>query len=370
MRIFALYPAFDPSMDEMAMVWGHLCRLGRVQLSVVALQASRLKAHVSPEVSEDFSNLKIRRYPSLRLSEPVISFARQSEPDLIFCAVDINLPLALQLAKMLDRPVMLHTEYFFDDVMIVRRRRYLGLPFLRPLAAQAHRERLLRQTVRILTSDPADVRDPAKAGHPQLAYLPWPHVGDSAMVPLSTRDRNFSTYIGSLQRGKGAETLHRYYSALLAHEREFRLTLVGPPIDQAGRALVQGLLSGFPSQCTWIDRCSRDEARALISKSCFILSPGRKMGWGLIADAWSSGTPVIAAAAHYDLVPDHNCLIAPDVASFLHCVERLRGTPAVWEQLSVNGVDTSRTHSVESVADVLWNQLRDTAALRAGNAMP
>jgi len=69
----------------------------------------------------------------------VISFARQSGPDLVFCAVDINLPLALQLAKMLDRPVMLHTEYFLDDVMIVRRRSYLGLPLLRPLAARAHR---------------------------------------------------------------------------------------------------------------------------------------------------------------------------------------------------------------------------------------
>ncbi len=359
-RVFAIYPSFDPEMNEMAMVWGRLAASGAVDCSVVARMHDTLKGFDSSESVEEKPHLTIRRYREVRADEGLLAAARSANPDVIFCAVAHNLPAARAVARALGKPIVLHTEFFLDDGYLVRRRYHLGSRLLRRIEANAYRRHLVRSTRLILSSDPGEFREGAPAGYGSLRYLPWPYYGEVDSTGHAGRDNNSSAFIGSMSRVKGAADLAAFWKIALDQIPEFKLTLIGVPVDDAGNAAMEALQSlASTGQVLLRDRIDRDAAIALIRKGLFVFSPGKTFGWGFILDAWRTGTPVIARAEHFALVGGKNCLLAADPIQFVETIRRLQQDQTLWEEIRKGGEETLREHSIENSSARLLNALQD-----------
>lgn len=372
LNVLAIYPAFDPAINEMAMVWQHLCQQGQVRCTVVAGAVDTLKGRASAVRVENLPNLEIHRLPVAPASADgraaIAATARELRPDVIFCAVSHNMSAALEAQKATSAPIVLHTEYFLDDTMGLRRRAYVGLEWLRPWVHRRFREKLLSQCDRILCSNPVEftrtLPDPLTA---RLQYLPWPHPRHTDGSERVEPEPGFSAYVGSISRAKGAGVLQQYFSALLAAMPDFRLSIVGPPTDRAGVAAVEALRAAGGSRVDIRTHCPRAEALQLIGRSRFVLSPANRLGWGLLGDAWSSGTPVIAVGEHYDIRPGVNCLVAENAASFVDQVARLQRDASLVKTLVDAGHVTASRHSIEAVSRSLRHGLELTTSYGFGN---
>jgi glycosyltransferase involved in cell wall biosynthesis len=138
---------------------------------------------------------------------------------------------------------------------------------------------------------------------------------------------------------------------------DFRLSLVGPPTDKAGMEAIEVLRAAGGNRVDIRNNCPRTEALDLIGRSQFVLSPANRLGWGLLGDAWSSGTPVIAVGSHYDIKAGENCLIAEDSATFVDQVIRLQQDERLRKALVAAGSDTAARHSIENVSAALLQGL-------------
>jgi len=360
-RVFAIYPSFDPAMNEMALVWDHLARTGAVRCTVVAKTHDVLKGFSSASSTEERTNLTIRRVPELRVNDTLLEVARASQPDVIFCAVAGNLPLARAVARVVNKPIVLHTEYFLDDGYLIRRRYHLGSRLVRRIEANLYRRHLERSSKIILSSDPVEFRQGAPKEHRSLRYLPWPYYGEVRTPGFAERDHHGSVFIGSLSRVKGAADLSSFWAHALAELAGFTLTFVGVPVDSAGIAALQVMKELKEKGTVRLgDRMDRGAATELLGRGLFVFSPGKTFGWGLILDAWRTGTPVIARSAHFDLEAGVNCLIANDPAEFTACIRRLQEDQRLWEDLQTGGLRSLRDHAVESVSSRLLDALTES----------
>lgn len=363
LKVLAIFPAFDPQINEMAMVWQRLCQTGLVDCTVVASRTDRLKAHESSADTEKYPQLSIHRLRdqigSHHSHQEIVSTARAYHPDWIFCEIPDYLPTALTVKKQTGARIMVRTDYFLDDTIGLRRRWYLGQRWLRPYVFRFYRRLLASRSDVVLSSNPVDFSvNELFQRSGKLKYLPWPHPTAGGSTLRNERDSLFSAYIGSLSRAKGADVLADYFVALLCKNPDFKLALIGPTIDKAGAEAIARVRDIGGSRVDLRAHCSRAEAIKLISRSLFVLSPGKRLGWGLIGDAWSAGTPVVAHAQHYDLDDGKNCLVASDSSSFLEAVIQLQSDQSIWSGLSMAGIDTVRNlHSVEVVMGCLGSAL-------------
>jgi len=363
MRILALYPAFDASLNEMAMLWEHLGDTRELDCLVLASSKDVLKAHESSEGVEQRGRLSIHRFPALRPAPDILDLGESFRPDMIFCAVTENLLLARAIRRRTGAPIVLHNEYFLDDLTFLRKRYHGGIPPVRAIAGRVGRMYLHRTCASILVSNPVEQRMPAWQEYARLHYLPWPHPRPPASAGRETRDRYFSAHVGSLSRGKGAANLLASYAALLRAQPAFRLRLVGPAVDAEGQHASRTLQHDFPDRVSVQPRCSREEAMDLLRQSLFVFSPARRYGWGLIGDAWGTGTPVLSRTEHYDLRDGINCLVAPDARTFVHHATSLIEDGALFDRIAAGGRETLQGHSLDAVAEVLWNILQQTPRL-------
>src|SRR5512142_2610929 len=94
MKVLAIYPGFDQSVNEMAMVWHKLCDTSDTSCTVLANMRSVLKGLTSAHQTEESGNLRTYRFPSLKVDQEVLRIATSNPADVIFCAVPINMEIA------------------------------------------------------------------------------------------------------------------------------------------------------------------------------------------------------------------------------------------------------------------------------------
>ena len=366
-RVLALYPGFHPEANEMAMVWQQACALGGLRVLALAPALDLFKGARSAQQRLDAGALSVRwlddqQHP-LRATEDVLAQARQFAPDIVFVATRGNLPAGRALAQALDATLVVHTEFFFTDAMLVNRREYLGVPALIPLAAARARRALRNGPAVVYVSDP-----PERArfgGERTLQYLPWPHPAPPAgseAVAQDARDVDRFVYIGSLSRMKGARRLGTYLCHAAQTMPDLKMLLIGPPMDPEGRAVLTMLQQRLGARLDYRTHVPREEAMRLIARTFMVFSPGDFMGWGQIGDAWWRGTPVVACRPHYDLVHDSNCLVVASAADFAQTVSRLRADVTLRARLAQGGLETVARHAVPAVAHGLHASL--TALMR------
>ncbi|HET7365783.1 MAG TPA: glycosyltransferase [Burkholderiales bacterium] len=357
LKVAAIYPAFAPEINEMALTWQRLAQAGRVACRVVAGADDRLKAAHSPLGVERRGNLEILRVPGVlapgTLGEEAVAWAAEFRPDVVFCTLPLNLVNARRIARRARAPILLHAEAWLDSAMMARRY-YLWIPALRPWVARALRFWHRRQARAVAFSNPREIA--ALGSIAGMHYLPWPHPRWSAAPPVKREARALDTvvYVGSLQRWKGAERLGEYGARLLADDPGSKLVIVGPVGDSvAERALERLKPWSREGRLRHIEHLPRAEAVALIGRSLAVFYPHPSGGWGLIGDAWRCGTPVISVEAHYDIREGVNALVAASAREFVSAVRRLRGEAGLWSTLVAEGERSAAAHDVEVVAGEL-----------------
>jgi glycosyltransferase involved in cell wall biosynthesis len=364
-KIVAIYPAFAPGNNEMALAWQRLTDAGLVQCRVIAGGDDRLKAARSALGIERLPNLEICRVPGVlapgRVEDDTIAWAAALRPDLVFSALYTNLRHARRVARLARAPILLHVETWLETA-VLQRRLYLGIEPLRPLVAAAIRMWARRQAAALAYSNPREIA--ALEATPGFYYLPWPQPRWSS-APVTAREaRALDTvaHVGFLTRWKGAARLGEYGARLLAEDPQSKLVVVGPAGDPAARKALEKLAPWrAEGRFIHVERMPRNEAVALIGRSLAVISPHHAGGWGLIGDAWARGTPVIGVADHYDLEPGRNALVARSPTEFVAVVQRLRRDTSLWDKLSSAGARTAEEkHGLDVVPARLLEILRST----------
>jgi glycosyltransferase involved in cell wall biosynthesis len=354
----AIYPAFAPEINEMAVTWQHLTAAGLVECRVLAGENDILKATRSAVGVQRLPNLEIFRVPGVltpgQLDDAAVAWAADFKPDVIFCALQVNVRHARRIARRCGAPILLHVETWLDSTLMARRQ-HLGIQALRPIVASARRVWYRRQVKAVAFSNPQEIPDlQASAG---THYLAWPHPRWSAS-PIQRREaRALDTvvHVGSLHRWKGAERLGEYGERLLRDDPESKLLIVGPVGDKVARRAIDRLRGWLADgRFRHIERLPRTEAMEHIGRSLAVISPHHRGGWGLIGDAWQCGTPVIGVDSHYDIREGSNALVASSAAGFVSAVRRLRSDAQLWQALSSAGKHTAESkHGVDVVAGQL-----------------
>jgi len=361
-KVVAIYPAFAPEINEMAVTWQRLTAAGLVECRVVAGENDILRATRSAVGIQRLPNLEIFRVPGLlapgQVDDAAVEWAADFKPDVIFCALQLNVRHARRIARRCGAPILLHAEAWLDSTSM-QRRLYLGIEPLRPIVASARRAWYRRQVKAVAFSNPQEIPDlQASAG---MHYLAWPHPWSaSPRQKREARALDTVVHVGSLYRWKGAERLGEYCERLLRDDPESKLLIVGPVGDKVARRAIDRLQGWLADgRFRHIERLPRTEAMEHIGHALAVISPYHFGGWGLIGDAWQCGTPVIGVDSHYDLREGLNALVAPSAADFVSAVRRLRSDAQLWQALSSAGKHTAESkHGVDVVAGQLLEFLR------------
>lgn len=352
LKVLAIYPGFNPSINEMAMAWEAFSRTNDVEFLAFAPAFDHLKNSTTSENDLCRGRFSIRwfegGYPLLATSE-ILSAAVEYCPDIVIAGTIGHLNIASKIADLMRARLVLHTEYFFADRMIMQRRKYFGLKCLLPYIAQRVRTDILRRVDQVWISDPQEQPQFLKC-EKKLRYLPWPHPDTEVITPLA--ERNFSSfiYIGSISRAKKADVLTNYFREFLNRFPEKKIVLVGPATDRAGRAALKCIRGFSGERLLYVPHVSRAEAMQMLSSAPFVFVPGDSMSWGLIGDSWRRGTPVISQTEHYGLVDGYNCMRVTSAAQFVAAVDSIEHESSFWNRLVDGGIETGIKHSPVTVA--------------------
>ena len=371
LRVAAIYPAFAPGINEMAMVWEQLASAGRISMRLIAGGNDKLKGLGHAQRDEAFPNLVIRRVgnlvpqrgvPSDPVSDEDVAWAAEFRPDVIFISMAFELDVARRIAARCGAPIVLHLEFWFDNRWL-NRSEYLLRP-LRRFAGNLKRARLLRRADHVIASHPAEQARIARTGG-RVSYLPWPHPvpADTVGMPRTARNANRVVCIGSQAWWKGARNLQRYGCELLREQAQAELLVVGPLLDATAREAVAALKQAGGERVTHLTHLPRKDALAAIGSSLCVLLPSDIRGWGAVGDAWNTRTPVIGVDDFYELQDEQNALIVRRPEGIGAAFARLRDDAALWERLGTNGMSLiRREHTVDTVAERLMDRITRIAA--------
>jgi glycosyltransferase involved in cell wall biosynthesis len=368
LKVVCVYPTFDPDLNELAIAWNALAQAGLIECRVIAGARDALKGRSSASLTDDRPNLSIRR-PADGLgthgdNAALIRWAAEFRPDVICTSVEVDPGIALRIRRLSGAPIAFNTEHWFVTTGM-RRRHYLGIPALRGVGMAVRRWRFERHADGILVMNPRESARLAADPRGLYHHVPWPHPNASDTPPLGRAGRHLGqvAYVGSLSRWKGAERLAAYLDHLLRAEPEACAVVVGPATDDCARQALARLAQWGPHRCRHVPHLPRAQALATLGNALCVLAPSDGMGWGLIGDAWNTGTPIIAASDYYDLDMGRNALPAADADRFLAAYRRLRDDAALWTALADAGRDCVRErHSVEVVARAYYHAVQATVA--------
>jgi glycosyltransferase involved in cell wall biosynthesis len=365
MRVVCLYPAFDPKVNELALVWSHLAAQGAIDCRAIAGSADALKGFVGNTLRMDTPGFSIRRVQgsimNRKLPTELLEWAVEHRPDVVVCGEPIA-HLGQTVRKATKAPLVLHAENWGEHRVLVPRRYYLGIPFLLRPAHRIMRAAMGRHVSKVIVACP-DEADSIKSAADLRVFVPWPHPPPSSAAesrqPIAHAARSEVICIGSIAWWKGSEVMVRYVAKLLEQLGDIQVRIIGPAIDRPSETALNSL-SRWRDRCTLVKHMPRDEALKAIGQSLCVFNPVVLRGWGSIGDAWNMKVPVVSVAEHYAMVSGQNALIAPTADAFVAAVQALRKDEGLWKRIARAGHECVMTkHSIEVVAEGLLKAMHN-----------
>jgi glycosyltransferase involved in cell wall biosynthesis len=356
LKILAIYPGFNPKLDEVSFALPPLLSKGH-SVRVITTRISKLKSEQTCADYENFNGVEVFR-PFNNPTELIDSTVAQKNeifrlidefsPDLLFLNSFHTLPLARLIYKHREMPSLLRLETL-DPLTLLQRRYYLGFP---PLGWIFGRAKLWLATGfvdALMTNDPVDLpclenlsirgRKVFFAGH--CAQQP------NGLSLLSNRDHGEMIYIGSLIRHKNCEKWLDTVPEIFEHTPVERFTIIGRgPYEH----VVHKLKTRFGNRICHIPEVPRKEAIERLSGAQFAYTESSS-GWGFLCDAWSTRTPVLCPQSTFSIVHEVSGLLPVDTNAMLHQIRQLYDDPNYYRALQDGGAqryETTHTASVVS----------------------
>lgn len=241
----------------------------------------------------------------------------------------------------------------------------------RMLRAQAIDRSLVRGVDRFLVLSPFAAKRFVAAGIPPEKITVKPNcveVGEQ-LVERPHRDvtaaRPFAIFVGRLSSEKGVRTLLRAWQGL----RDLPLKIVG---DGPLRGELQAIVHEANLPVEFLGLCSRADTLAQVAQAAMQIVPSECFeGTPLvIPEAWSRGTPVIAAhlGSMIDTLGPEPCGIfftPGDAADLMRAVRQLQADPLLGAALRTKGFDRCRrVHSPAATLAVLESTYQSLLASR------
>lgn len=351
-KILAIYPGFNPDINEMAVAWKDFSSGSGFDFMAFAPEFDSLKNSKAKQrefIDDRFAIKWFQGGYPLTGNSVMYSIAKGFNPDIVVAGTTGHLDVAENISKMVGAKLVLHTEYFYTDRHLVSRRKYMGLGILLPHVAAHVRNKILKKIDQVWVADPREISFYNGLGT-KVRSLPWPHPDPHFSTPLGMKDFSQIVYIGSLSRAKKSDVLARYYCEYLKVFPKKNILVIGPATDKTGRDALKFIQSYAGNRLTYKPHVSREEAMSILSSAPFVFVPGDSMSWGLIGDSWRRGTPVISQAEHYDLVDGFNCMKVDSAEQFADVAGAIEHELPVWERIVRGGVETGLKHSPSAVA--------------------
>ena len=359
MNVLLIYPYFDIEISEMAKAWLYLVdKTSNINLFVVSGTKSKLKA-CKKNMQDEYERVKIIRQDKItkELLINIIDF----NPNVIFCAVSKNLNKVKDIKKRLSCPVILHNEFFF---FYEGSKPLVKIPLIRNILC-LFRSLLYKYQIdkykyvdRVLISDSKSYI--YKKQIQKFSYLPWPFFSASSYGEITRsirRNNNTISYIGSLLVKKHALQLLDYFK-YLAENSSIEINIIGQVFEKSVKKKLFELLKSNPHQIIYKKKVNKESASRIINESLCVLAPGKQLGWGLINEAWSMGTPVVCCYEHYTLKNNYNCLKVNNKTEFINTVNTLIINDDLYRRLVINSWNhVNKEHCHANVSKILLNNL-------------
>lgn len=233
------------------------------------------------------------------------------KPDIIFCAHQGNLPLAIKLRKDFEIPIALKIEFASKSEMLISKRKSFGINLLRYVEYKLYWLWLTKVSNAIISAYPGDITklDKLSKNGTPIYHVPWCNQLPEN-IKKGSRDINSGIYVGSFSKFKNSNELLTTIPLILEKTPITTMTLVGPDFETG---VVKKLKLKYPNQIKYVKSMSRIELLEEISKHYFSYTPVKTGGWGFIGDSWAVKTPLIMTHNDYNVQQNVEAIItAPD----------------------------------------------------------
>jgi glycosyltransferase involved in cell wall biosynthesis len=363
MRVLGIYPGMDMRFNDNAYALTHLSQMG-VKLEVITSRHAALKTEQQSSEYEDMDGVRIHRLykdfgeqtaTPLKKYDRVREIAGRLKPDLIFCSQQLNMPIAKQLKADLGVPIVLLVEFAWDPILLLgRRRSYLGIRQLAPLAGKLYWRRLCASSDAIITCNPPDrerLRELGACDKP-VYFVGWCNEVPAGTDYLAKRRRESrGIYVGSLPRHsfKNSEELLSVIPLILEQTPAKEFMVIGN--GELAEA-IERLGHQWRGRLRHIKELTRSEVIELVAGSFFAFTPVKFGGWGFIGDSWAVRTPVVATHNGYEFVDGEDALIAGCAAEIPDVIGRLYDDEQLYTRLQAGGYRRYRKfHTARQVAE-------------------
>lgn len=336
MKVLALYPYLDPSINSIAQAILWLGANGNEVLVVAARTANSLKGDLSFDEESRFPGVTIvRPYTTSREQANkysrhyarVLQRAREFSPELLFCSSLQNFSFARALQKDLQIPIVVNVEKLQQPLDALK---FRGLSYLKKIGATPILSAVARLYMRLrvfpcieamLFSFYGDMEYSRQLNTKTLPvhYVPWcnnsPEFDDIKKTPAQ------GIYIGGINDTKNTSELVAAIPILLEKTSTKKFTVIGPG---PYATQMQELVGRYPGRVEYITNLPLAKAQRYIAEAGYAFTPVINMGWGFVGDCWSLKTALVATHKMQGFINhDVDCLIADNLDELPVLVERL-----------------------------------------------
>lgn len=375
MKILAIYPGFDPDLNDIAQALIYIANQGH-EIRVVTAQKMPSKSKISEQTTEMKSGIIIHR-PFSSFNPDMIflkslkkgklrQILQGYEPDVLLCSqvITINFGLYLKRILNLNAPIVVVSEFAGD----LADRGYGGIAanVLFPLFGMPRGKNfwpwLCNQSDAIIACYPGDIKrldELSQYGAPTY-HVPWCNqLPDGFDVPVSKK-RDLAVYVGTFSKWKNTDYFETMIPEILDNTPTNTIKLVG-----SGKVeVVKRLKRKFGHHIEHLNGLPRKEALQLLSSAFYGITPIKRGGWGFIGDCWAVKTPLVCVHNDYLLNNQTDAIVGNDTKGLISGINDLYDNPQLYKKIQENGFERYfYNHSAAAVGKKYEQILKNTIAV-------
>lgn len=318
---------------------------------------------------EDADNIPVHRlyrdfhemsmFPQKSLSR-ILKLARDFDPEVIFCAVDWNMRIAVALKKHLATPILLTVERAGDIALGRSRSRRMSI-FMQAFGVpygSGYWKWLSKWSDAIITSYPRDQlffgglsRFGAK-----MFFVPWCNAPLSSLI-VRSKVKGRAMYAGVFSKFKNTDEFYETIPRLMEETPTKEFVFLGSGSARCAQ-VIETLRRKYGARIRHLIGLPRAEALELLSSCYYAYTPVNTGGWGFIGDCWATRTPLVMTHNDYCATAGVDALVTStgDIATTVNKIYEDRG---LRRALQKNGYEHYlKEHTVTSVGHKIMEVVR------------
>ena len=372
MKILAIYPGFDPDVNDIAQALIHISNQGH-EVRVITAQKTPSKSRISKQMIEKSSGITIYRpfssfnpdmlFLKVLKKEEIKEILQGYEPDILLCSQVFTISLGLYLKRILkiNVPIVVVSEFSGD----LADKGYGGIVanVLFPLIGMPRGKNfwpwLCKQSDAIIACYPGDIErlDELCQYGVSTYHVPWCNQLPDGFEALPKKEKDLAVYIGTFSKWKNTDYFEIMIPAILDNTPTNTIQFVG-----SGKVeVIKNLKNKFGNRIEHLNGLPRKEALQLLSNAFYGITPIKRGGWGFIGDCWAVKTPLVCVHNDYRLNNRIDAIVGNNIQGLISGINALYENPQLYQDIQENGFNRYfHNHSAEAVGKKYEQVLKNT----------